>query len=178
MKKYFAAILLLGLLAVFTAAQAQAQGDRWPSRPIRLVVPFAPGGNNDSVARIAANRMQQVLGVSVIVENRGGAGGSVGANLVPKPPPGGYRLSVGRIRQIALAPATEQLPYDPLHDLAPISLVNTNPLLLLVTPSLKASSVAELIALARAEPNRLNYSSSGVGGLMYFSAELFKAKTK
>jgi len=178
MKKYFAAVLLLGLLAVFTASQAQAQGDRWPSRPIRLVVPFAPGGNTDSVARIAANRMQHVLGVAVIVENRGGAGGIVGADLVAKAHPDGYTFCVCSIGAITIAPATEPLPYDSLNDLAPISLVNTNPLLLLVTPSLKASSVAELIALARAEPNRLNYSSSGVGGLMYFSAELFKAKTK
>jgi tripartite-type tricarboxylate transporter receptor subunit TctC len=171
-------IVILAISVLFFVTESQAQNDRWPSRPIRLVVPFAAGGNTDSVTRIAANRIQQVLGVAVIVENRGGAGGIVGADLVAKAHPDGYTFCVCSIGAITIAPATEQLPYDPLSDLIPVSLVNTNPLVLLVNPALKTNSVAELIALARAEPNRLNYSSSGVGGLMYFSAELFKAKTK
>ena len=178
MNNYAVSAVILGFVALLSASQTQAQGDKWPTRPIRLVVPFAAGGNTNSVARIVANRMQHVLGVAVVVENRGGAGGIVGADLVAKAHPDGYTLCVCSIGAITISPATEQLPYDPLNDLAPISLVNTNPLVLLVNPALKASSVAELIALARAEPNSLNYSSSGVGGLMYFSAELFKAKTQ
>jgi tripartite-type tricarboxylate transporter receptor subunit TctC len=178
MKSHSMAAAVAAFAALLSAAQAQTQGDKWPSRPIRLVVPFAAGGNTDSVARIAASQMQHVLGVAIIVENRGGAGGIVGADLVAKAHPDGYTFCVCSIGAITISPATEQLPYDPLNDLVPVSLVNTNPLVLLVNPALKANSVAELIALARAEPNRLNYSSSGVGGLMYFSAELFKAKTK
>jgi tripartite-type tricarboxylate transporter receptor subunit TctC len=167
-------LLLAAILACTSAAHAQ---DRWPSRPIKLMVPFAAGGNTDAVARIAANQMQQALGVAVVVENRGGAGGIVGTDAVAKAAPDGYTFCVCSIGSITIAPATEQLPYDPLNDLIPISLVNTNPLILLVNPAVKAHSVGELIALARASPNGLNYGSSGVGGLMYFSAELFKAKT-
>jgi tripartite-type tricarboxylate transporter receptor subunit TctC len=169
--------LLLGAAALLTLMQAAVAQEKWPSRPIRLVVPFAAGGNTDAVARIAANHMQQALGVSVVIENRGGAGGIVGTDAVAKAAPDGYTLCVCSIGSITIAPATEQLPYDPLRDIVPISLLNTNPLILLVNPSVKANSVAELIALAKANPNTLNYSSSGIGGLMYFSAELFKAKT-
>jgi tripartite-type tricarboxylate transporter receptor subunit TctC len=140
-------------------------------------VPFAAGGNTDSVARIAASHLQQALGVSIVIENRGGAGGIIGADAVAKAAPDGATFCMCSIGAITIAPATEQLPYDPLKDLMPISLVNTNPLILLVNPSLKANSVQDLIALARASPDGLNYGSSGVGGLMYFSAELFKAKT-
>ncbi|MFL6795858.1 MAG: Bug family tripartite tricarboxylate transporter substrate binding protein [Xanthobacteraceae bacterium] len=167
-------LALAALLSALLPLQAQ---EKWPSRPIKLIVPFAAGGNTDSVARIAANRMQQVLGVGVVIENRGGAGGIIGADAVAKAAPDGYTFCVCSIGAITIAPATEPLPYDPLNDLAPISLINTNPLILLVHPSLQARSVQELIALARAAPNSLNYGSSGIGGLMYFSAELFKAKT-
>jgi tripartite-type tricarboxylate transporter receptor subunit TctC len=169
-------LLLAVLLAFAVPAQAQAQ-DKWPNRPIKLIVPFAPGGNTDAVARIAAHHLQNALGVGVVVENRGGAGGIVGADAAAKATPDGYTLCVCSIGAITISPATEQLPYDPLKDLIAISLLNTNPLILLVNPAVKASTVPQLIALSRLQPNSLNYSSSGVGGLMYFSAELFKAKT-
>ncbi len=171
MKLFFAAVAFLAC-----AAPANAQ-DKWPSRPIKLMVPFAAGGNTDAVARIAANHIQHALGVGVVIENRGGAGGIVGTDAVAKAAPDGYTLCVCSIGSITISPATEQLPYDPLKDLVPISLLNTNPLILLVNPAVKANSVAELIALARTSPDSLNYGSSGVGGLMYFSAELFKSKT-
>jgi tripartite-type tricarboxylate transporter receptor subunit TctC len=167
--------LLLAFLLAF-AVPAHAQ-DKWPNRAIKLIVPFAAGGNTDAVARIAANHMQNALGVGVVVENRGGAGGIVGTDAAAKAALDGYTLCVCSIGSITIAPATEQLPYDPLKDLIPISLINTNPLILLVNPAVKASSVPQLVALSRLQPNGLNYSSSGVGGLMYFSAELFKAKT-
>jgi tripartite-type tricarboxylate transporter receptor subunit TctC len=157
-------------------AQGQAH-ERWPSRPIKLIVPFAAGGNTDAVARITANHMQKALGVNVVIENRGGAGGIVGTDTAAKSAPDGYTFCVCSIGSITIAPATEQLPYKPLEDIAPISLLNTNPLILLVNPAVKANSVQELIALAKANPTGLNYSSSGIGGLMYFSAELFKSKT-
>jgi tripartite-type tricarboxylate transporter receptor subunit TctC len=169
--------LVLALAALVALAQTAAAQDRWPSRPIKLIVPFAPGGNTDAVARVTAHHVQQALGVNVVVENRPGAGGIVGSDAAAKSPPDGYSFCICSIGAITIASATEKLPYDPLNDLAPISLLNTNPLVLIVNPQVKATSVPELIALAKSTPNGLNYGSSGVGGLMYFSAELFKSKT-
>jgi tripartite-type tricarboxylate transporter receptor subunit TctC len=153
-------------------------GDNWPGRPIKLMVPFPAGGNTDAVARLAAEFMQKTIGgASVVVENHAGAGGIVATEMVAKATPDGYTLCLCSIGPITIAPATQKLRFDPLKDLAPISLVSTNPLVLLVHPSLKAGSAQELVAIARAEPNRLNYSSAGIGALTFFSAELFKAKT-
>lgn len=151
--------------------------DKWPSRPIKLVVPFPAGGNTDAVARLAGDYMQTALGgVSIVVENQAGAGGIVGTEAVAKATPDGYTLCMCSIGPITIAPATQSLRFDPLKDLAPISLVSTNPLVLVVHPSVRANSAQELIALAQAEPDRLNYSSAGIGALTFFSAELFKAK--
>jgi tripartite-type tricarboxylate transporter receptor subunit TctC len=170
-------ILILMAICALIAHEAAAQ-DRWPSRPIKLIVPFAPGGNTDTVSRLTADFAQKELGgAPILVENRAGAGGIIGTEAVAKATPDGYTLCMCSIGAITIAPATEQLRYDPLNDLVPISLVNTNPLILLVHPSVKANSVQELVALARAEPNRFTYSSAGIGSLTYFSAELFKAKT-
>jgi len=169
--------LILALTAIVAMAQPVPAQDKWPSRPIKLIVPFAAGGNTDAVARITAVQMQKSLGVNVVIENKGGAGGIVGTAEAAKSAPDGYTFCVCSIGSITIAPATEKLPYDPLNDIMPISLLNTNPLILLVNPNVKANSVQELIALAKANPNSLNYSSSGIGGLMYFSAELFKSKT-
>ena len=169
--------LFLAFAATVTLAHPALAQDKWPNRPIKLIVPFAAGGNTDAVARIAANQMQKSLGVNVVIENKGGAGGIVGTDAAAKSAPDGYTFCVCSIGSITIAPATEKLPYDPLSDIMPISLLNTNPLILLVNPGVKANSVQELIALAKANPSSLNYSSSGIGGLMYFSAELFKAKT-
>lgn len=151
--------------------------DKWPSRPIKLVVPFPAGGNTDAVARLAGDYMQTALGgVSIVVENQAGAGGIIGTEAVAKATPDGYTLCMCSIGPITIAPATQSLRFDPLKDLAPISLVSTNPLVLVVHPSVRANSAQELIALAQAEPDRLNYSSAGIGALTFFSAELFKAK--
>jgi tripartite-type tricarboxylate transporter receptor subunit TctC len=174
MKRIFLALIAICALSHEQDAAAQ---DKWPNRPIKLIVPFAAGGNTDAVARIASVHMQSTLGVGIVIENRGGAGGIVGTDVVAKAAPDGYTRCVCSIGSITIAPATEHLPYDPLKDLVPISLLNTNPLVLLVNPALKVNSVPDLIALARANPNGLNYGSSGIGGLMYFSAELFKTRT-
>ncbi len=168
---------LAGLAALIAQGGAGAQ-DTWPSRPIRLVVPFAPGGNTDAVARVTADYMQTALkGASVIVENRGGAGGIVGTDAVAKAAPDGYTLCVCSIGSITVAPALEKLPYDPLKDLIPISLLGTNALVLIAHPSLEAKSVQDVIKLAKEKPKSLDYGSSGVGGLMHISALLFQAKT-
>lgn len=169
--------LILAAAAIAFLSQPVLAQDKWPSRPIKVIVPYAAGGNTDAVARIAAQYMQNELGVGVVVENRGGAGGIVGTDATAKAEPDGYTICVCSLGPITISPALEKLPYDPLKDLVPVSLLNTNPLILLVNPEVKAKSVSELIALAKATPAGLNYSSSGIGGLMYFSAELFKSKT-
>jgi tripartite-type tricarboxylate transporter receptor subunit TctC len=169
--------LVMALVAAAFPQRTVAQ-ENWPSQPIKLVVPFPAGGNTDVVARIAADYMQKaVAGSTFVVENRPGAGGIVGAEAVAKSTGDGYTFCVCSIGAITIAQATKQLRYDALNDLAPISLLSTNPLVVIVHPSVKANSVQELVALARAEPNRLTYSSAGIGGLTYFAAELFKFKT-
>lgn len=175
MKKLLLAAVALAAFVAPCVSPSLAQ-DKWPSRPIKLIVPYAAGGNTDAVGRIAAIHMQKALGVSVVIENRGGAGGIVGTDAVAKAAPDGYTLCVCSIGPLTI-PTTEKLPYEPLQDLVPVSLLNTNPLILLVNPSVPAKDVKELIALAKAEPGKLNYSSSGIGGLMYFSAELFRHRT-
>jgi tripartite-type tricarboxylate transporter receptor subunit TctC len=175
MRKLIGAVA--GLMVLVAQGGAGAQ-DNWPSRPIRLIVPFAPGGNTDAVARVTAEYMQSALkGPSVIVENRGGAGGIVGTEAVAKAAPDGYTLCVCSIGSITISPALERLPYDPLKDLIPISLLGTNALVLIAHPSLEAKSVQDVIKLAKAKPKSLDYGSSGVGGLMHVSALLFQAKT-
>jgi tripartite-type tricarboxylate transporter receptor subunit TctC len=168
--------LLLTIAALAALAQPALAQDKWPSRPIRFIVPYAAGGNTDAVTRIAANHLQKSLGVSIVIENRGGAGGIVGTDAVAKAAPDGYTFCGCSIGPLTI-PSVEKLPYDPLTDLVPVSLLNTNPLILLVNPNVKANNVKELVALAKSKPDSLTYSSSGLGGLMYFSAELFKAKT-
>src|SRR5688500_17260 len=140
--------MILAAAALATLSQSAIAQDKWPSRPIKLIVPYAAGGNTDAVARIAAHHMQNAMGVGVVIENRGGAGGIVGSDAVAKASPAGYTFCVCSIGPMTISPATEQLPFDPLNDLMPISLLNTNPLILLVNPAVKANSVKELIALA------------------------------
>src|SRR6185503_17559215 len=144
---------------------------------IRLVVPFAPGGNTDVVGRVTAAYMQKTFNSNVVVENRVGAGGLVGTDAVAKAAPDGYTLCLCGIGPITVSPSTEKLPYDPLKDLAPISLVNTNPLVLIINPKVNAKTAAELVALAKSVPDGLSYGTVGAGGLMQFAAEIFRVKT-
>ena len=170
-------ILALAVLGAFGNSQAAMAQDAYPNRIIKLIVPFAPGGNTDVVGRVTAAYMQQVLKVNVVVENRAGAGGINGTDVVTKAAPDGYTLCLCGIGPITVAPATEKLPYDPLKDLAPISLVNTNPLILIVNPNVNAKSGAELAALSKSTPGGLSYGTVGSGGLMQFAAEIFRVKT-
>ena len=168
--------LVIAALAAAMGMAAHAQ--EYPTKPIKLIVPFAPGGNADVVARMAASFMQEALGsASVVVENHGGAGGIVGTGLAAKSEGDGYTLCACSIGAISIASATQKLRYDPLSDLVPISLLSTNPLILLVHPSVKARSVQELVALARRNHTRSPTVRPGVGGLTYFSSELFQVKT-
>jgi tripartite-type tricarboxylate transporter receptor subunit TctC len=177
MKKLAASLAVsLAILAAVALPHFAAAQDAYPNRTIKLVVPFAAGGNTDVVGRVTAAYMQKVLNFSVVVENRAGAGGITGADVVAKSAPDGYTLCVCGVGSITVAPAIEKLPYDPLKDLVPISLINTNPLILIVNPKLPATTAAELVALSKKEPAGLSYGTSGAGGLMHFAAEIFRVK--
>ncbi|HET9736466.1 MAG TPA: tripartite tricarboxylate transporter substrate binding protein [Burkholderiales bacterium] len=165
-----AAAAALGALAV---SQAFAQG--YPSKPVKMVVPFPPGGPTDVQARIVAQKLGESFGQPVVIDNRGGAGGMLGSEAVAKSAPDGYTLLMGASGPHAVGVLTrKEPPYDPLKDFTPLSLVSFSPLMLVVHPSVKANSVQELIALAKAQPGKLNYGSFGNGTMAHFAGELFK----
>ena len=168
----FAIALLAGGATAVPAALAQT----WPVKPMRIVVPFPPGGGTDIGTRILAQKLQEAWGQAVVVENKPGAAGIVGTELVAKSAPDGYTFMMGNIGTHAINVSLyKQLSYDPVKDFAPVSMVADLPLLLLVHPSVPANSVQELIALAKSQPGKLNFSSSGAGGSMHVAAELFKS---
>ena len=172
------AIRWLGALtmAVITGS---AVAQTWPTRAVRLISPFAPGGGADITSRAVAQKLTVTLGQQVIVDNRGGAGGMLGVDLAAKSPPDGYTLVMGTIGPIAINPSLlSKMPYDPLKDLAPISQAAVAVNVLVVHPSLPAKSVKELIAIARARPTDLNYGSSGSGAADHLAGELFNAMVK
>ena len=145
----------------------------YPNKPIRLVVPFPPGGSNDIVARMLGTQLGDKLGQSVVIENKGGAGGVLGTDGVAKAAPDGYQVLLISVAY-AFAPALyKTLPYDPLTAFAPITIVGRGPSVLTVHPSVPANSVQELIALAKKNPGKLNYASAGVGSFQHLSAALF-----
>ena len=154
---------------------SSAQAQTWPSSPIRLVVPFAPGGGADLMARILAEPLAKRLGQPIVIENKPGGGATLGADIVAKAAPDGYTLlwtTPGP--QITNPYLMPKLPYDPFKDFTPIATVVTAVNVLVVTPSLPVKSVAELIAYAKANPGKINFSSSGVGASSHLSGELFK----
>ena len=164
---------ILFLAGMFLSAVAFGQA--WPSKPIRLMVPFPPGGSTDIVARIVAQKLGAQLGQSLVIENRGGAGGTLGTAVVAKAAPDGYMLTVGSTSTHVVAPSVYQkLEYDPVKDFAPIGLMAVSPYLLAVNPNVKASSLKELVALMKAQPGRLNYASAGVGSTTHLAMEMLK----
>jgi tripartite-type tricarboxylate transporter receptor subunit TctC len=165
---------LLGFLAAAAAGTAQAQGTDWPSRSIRMISPFPPGGAADLLARVLAEELTAILRQSVVVENRTGAGGSVGAEATVRSPPDGYTLMMGSTGPIAINPALIRLSYDPVRDLTPIAAVAAVASVLVVHPALPARSLADVLALARAEPGKLSYGSSGIGSAQHLFMELLK----
>ena len=158
------------LLAAAPAAVAQ---DAWPTRPVRMVVPFPPGGSVDTVARLVAPRLTESFGQTFLIENRGGASGNIGAELVAKAAPDGYTLMVHTIPLVANPYMYAKVPFDPLNDFAPVSQLTYQPTTLAVHPSVAARSVKELIDLARAKPGTLNFSTAGAGSNPHIAAELF-----
>ena len=161
------------LLAVCTAAHAQT----YPSKPVRILVGFAPGGGTDIVSRVIAQRLSEVWGQPVLVENRAGATGAIAADLVAKAPADGYTLIMGHANSHAIGPHLNKLPYDPLKDFAPISYVGYVPNVLAVHPSIPAKNVKELVALLKASPDKYNYASSGNGSSQHLAGELFQLLT-
>lgn len=169
-------LLSLALLAATTLAQAQAP---FPTRPVTLVVPFPPGGGTDTGARIVAQKLAAKWGQQVVVDNKGGAAGQIGADLVAKARPDGYTILMGNIGTQAINPSLyPRLPYDADKAFVPISLVAELPLALMVNPAVPARTASEFIALARSQPGRLSYSSSGAGGAPHLAAEMFKQGTQ
>jgi tripartite-type tricarboxylate transporter receptor subunit TctC len=162
-----AALVLLAMTAAAAAA------DDYPNRPIRLIVPFPPGGSNDVVGRLIAKTLGEKLGQQVFVDNRGGAGGVIGTEALSKAAPDGYTLGIVSIAH-AVNPALHKLEYDPVKSFVPVSILATGPNVLVVNPELPVHSVKELIALAKRKPGELNYASAGVGSFQHLGGELFK----
>jgi tripartite-type tricarboxylate transporter receptor subunit TctC len=163
---------------VVLAGPASAEAQSFPTRPVTLVVPFAAGGNTDIVARIMAEKMGQLLGQPVVVENQGGAGGAIGSSAVARATADGHTILMGTVSTHAIGPQlTRRPPYDPARDFEPISLVATVPLVVVVHPSVPARTLQELAAVIRANPDRLNYGSPGVGTVGHLAGALFDRLT-
>ena len=160
-----------GLLVALTTSVA-AQSD-YPNRPVRLIIPFPPGGSNDVVGRMIGTQLTEQLGKQVVVDNRAGAGGVVGTEIVTKAAPDGYTLGVISLAH-AVNPALYKLNYDPIKSFAPISIMATGPNVLVVNPQLPVTNVKELLALAKEKPGTLDYASAGVGSFQHLGGELFK----
>jgi tripartite-type tricarboxylate transporter receptor subunit TctC len=164
------ALVMIALLAATIPAQAQD----YPSRPITLIVPYAAGGGNDLMARTAAERMSRTLGQQIVIENRGGAGGSIATRQIAKAAPDGYTLGLGGTGTLAINPALySNVGYDPRKDFAPVGLIALSALVVCVHPSLPVRSIGELIALAKREPGKLNYASAGTGSGIHLGTEYF-----
>jgi tripartite-type tricarboxylate transporter receptor subunit TctC len=175
-KTAVAVLPILGALAGVLAQPAIAE--TYPDRTIKIVVPFTPGGPVDLVARLVAQRMAPALGQSVIIENRPGGAGVIGAKAVANADPDGYTLLFGNVSTLAVIPAvTRNRDYDPLKDFVPVAKVSDSPEVLVVDPALPVRSAGELVAYAKAQPGKLNYGSSGFGNATHLSAEWFKSKT-
>ena len=168
--------LAIGLSALLLPALAAAQD--FPNKPIRLIVPFPPGGPNDIIARVIGQRMSELTRQPVLIDNRGGQAGVLGTDAVAKANPDGYTIGIVSASALAISPTMEKVPYDVAKDFAPVTLVVTVPEMLVVAGNVPAKNMAELVALAKAQPGKLNFASAGVGGLPHLAGELFKLTAK
>jgi len=156
------------------SAIAEAGEDGWPQRPLRLVVPFPAGSSTDIIARIVSQKLSHRLGQQIVIENRAGASGNIGADAVAKATPDGYTIGIATASTHAVAASlSPNLPYDPIRDFAPVAMIGSQPYVLVLHPALPAHNLAELIALAKAKPGTLNYGSAGVASLAHLATELF-----
>lgn len=166
---------LLAATAIGTGARPAGAQDRYPSKPIRLVIPFPPGGGADAVARPLAALMTETLGQPILPDNRGGANGNIGAEIVAKAPADGYTLLLANSSLTISGGLYRRLPFDPLADFSPISLVGETPSLLVTNPSVPARTVKEFVELAKARAGKLSYGSSGIGSTMHLGAALLQS---
>ena len=165
------------LLALAALAPLPAAAQAYPNKPIKLVVPYAPGGGADGVARIVAKRVSEQIGQGIVIENKGGAGSIVGTDQVAKAEPDGYTLLLGQSGPISINPAVyKSLPYDPIRDFAPVTMMTGYPYILVVNADFPARTLQEFVALAKAKPGTMNYGSTGVGAANHLVAELFDRK--
>ena len=170
------ALGLCTLVPVMVLSAAAACAQNYPARPLRLIVPYPPGGPTDILSRIFGQKLAEQLGRQVVIDNRGGAGAIIGTELAAKSAPDGYTLLMGTNGLLAINPNMyAKLPYDSVRDFEPVSFIATAPSVLVVHPSVPAKSVKDLIALAKAQPGKLNYASGGIGTSPHLSGELFKS---
>ena len=167
--------LLIGLTLL---GPASVLAQDFPTKPIRLIVPFPPGGPNDLIGRVIGQRMSEILKQSVVVENRSGQGGVTGTDAVAKSPPDGYTIAITSAGALAISPSMEKVAYETLKDLQPITLVAKVPEMLVVATSVPANDMKALVALAKSQPGKLNFASSGPGSLPHLAGELFKLTAK
>ena len=168
--------LVLRLAVLLLALIAPASAQDFPSKPIKLIVPFPPGGPNDIIARVVGAKMAELIGHPVVIDNRGGAGGVLGTDAVAKADPDGYTIAITSAGALAISKSLqEKLPYDTLKDLKPVTLVAKVPELLVVANNVPAKSMQELLALAKAKPGQLNFASTGPGSMPHLAGELFKS---
>jgi len=170
------ATLIVGLSLLLPAAPVKAED--FPSHTIRLIVPFPPGGPNDIIARVVGQRMSEIAKQPIIIDNRGGQSGVLGTEVLTKAKPDGYTIVITSASSLAISPTMEKIAYDPLRDLQPITLVATVPEMLVVATNVPAKNMAELIALAKAQPGKLNFASSGPGSLPHLAGELLKLSAR
>src|SRR6201989_3574670 len=174
MKNLFRALAALALM-VICAGDASAQS--WPTKPIRMIVPYTPGGYTDLMARLVGQKIADALGQTIVFENKPGANAIIGTDVVAKAAPDGYTFGTVIAAHAVNATLNPKLPYDTLKDFSYVSLMSVAPLIMIAHPSLPASNVQELIQLAKAKPGELNFASSGVGAAAHLTMEMFKSRT-
>ena len=179
MKQWIKAIAVAGA-AGFAAGllTSAAFAQTWPERPIKLIVPFPAGGPTDTIARVVTQNMAETLGQTIVIDNRGGAGGVTGTDVVAKGAADGYTFVLSNAGALAILPSLQKMPYRPTVDLKPLTLVAKVPELLVVPASLSVSTLGEFLALARSKPGALNYASTGLGAVPHLAAELLKSAAK
>ena len=168
---------LLAILSLVVLPPPSAAED-FPAKPIRLIVPFPPGGPNDIIARVIGQRMSEIVHQPIVIDNRGGQAGVLGTDAIAKSAPDGYTIGIVSASALSISPTMEKVAYDVARDFAPITLVATVPEMLVVASSVPARDMKELVALAKAEPGKLNFASAGTGGITHLAGELFKLTAK
>jgi tripartite-type tricarboxylate transporter receptor subunit TctC len=167
----FTSTLVVGLSLL---APLAANAQDFPNKQIRLIVPFPPGGPNDIIARVVGQRMSEIIKQPLVIDNRGGQGGVLGTDVVAKAAPDGYTIGIVSASSLVISPTMEKVAYNVPKDFAPVTLVTTVPEMLVVASNVPAKNMAELVALAKAQPGKLNFASAGIGGLPHLAGELFK----